>query len=142
MLSTPEKSIDYLKVPMNDGVGHSTPHHSSSFIIQSDENDKHIASNLSLPLIGHSILKQGNSSSRRPSTSSHLSVHYSPTTIETDEKIEFIPSLIVPQIESSLLIENQNEDIHSNKRHFFQMPINDGLHKLLRNPLLYGRYDL
>ncbi len=147
MSTTPEIPVNYLKVPSNQRLVHSKPRRNASFVLKSNQSDERIASNLSLPSAGHSILKQSNSSHQHPSTSSHLSVHYSPVKNKDEDKIEFIPSVISPTIESSTLIENnQTEHTQTHNHQSLKAPGHYGLRKLLSkpcwsNPFAEGRYE-
>ncbi len=139
MSTTPQIPLDYLQVPTNQSLVDSKPHRStSSFIEKSSQCDERIASNLSLPLVGNSILKQANSS-RQPS---HLIVHYTPTTNEDTDEIESIRSLMPPKNESSTLIEN----LPKNNQHVFKIPTHYGLWESSRkstllNQFLHRRYE-
>jgi hypothetical protein len=145
MLTKSELPIDYLKVPTNQKIVKSIPRRTSSFPAQPSQLDERIASNLSLQSVGNSILKQPNSHHQHQSTSSHLSVHYS--TNENENKINLSPSLILPTIESTPLIENnQVEDPQTNNHHFSKMPIQCRLCELLQrrtwsNPFPQRRYE-
>jgi hypothetical protein len=137
MLTKPEIPIDYLTVPTNERLIPTKPRRTASFIMQSNQPDERIASNLSLPSAGNSILKQSNTPRRRPSTTSHLSVHYSPVTTENNEQIEIIPSPIE---------NDQEEPTSTNRYNLFKKSNYDGLNALFQNrnwsnPFLHGRYE-
>jgi hypothetical protein len=130
MLTTSDIPLDYLKVPTNQKLVNSKlPHRTSSFIVQSNQPNERIASNLSLPSAGNSILKSPDSSSQRQSTSSRLSVHYTP--VVNEDELEFIPSLIIPTIESSSSSSSFIENTPTNNRHAFKIPKHYGFHELL-----------
>ncbi len=134
MSTTPETPMDYLKVPTNRRLVHSTPRRNASFVLKSNQSDERIASNLSLSSAGHSILKQPNASLQHPTTSSRLSVHYSAVKNEDEDK-------------SSTLIENnQVEPTQTQNHHSLKMPEHYGLPKLIKesrwsNPFGEGRYE-
>lgn len=137
MLTTPEIPIDYLTVLTNERLIPTKPRRTASFIMQSNQADERIASNLSLQSARNSILKQSNSPRRRPSTTSQLSVHYSPITTENNEQIEIIRSPIE---------NDQEKPTHTNRYSFFKKSNYDGLNALFRNrnwsnPFFHGRYE-
>ena len=123
-------SSDHSKTPTNGIAAHPKSRRAISFTQNANPLDECLASNLSLHLAGNSILKQPNSSSRRQSTHSHLSVHYSPVTNTDEDKIENISSHSVPTMESSTWTENSR----NRYRHSFKMPTHYGLHDLLQTP--------
>lgn len=119
---------DYLKPPTNSGVIDSTKPRAATYAEYSNEHEEHVRSRFCPSPTTHTILKLPNSPSRRSSTVSHLSVHYTPETNDDKEKVEVISTLDAPEMETTPLGDRKPG---KNQRYYLKIPTHVGFRNLL-----------
>ena len=135
MLTTPEIFIDYLQVPANRESNQSTPRRTASFAEKLNKHDERFASNLSLRSTTHSILKKANSP--RHSTSSHLTVHYTPIVTPNEDELELISTTESPSLIKNSHMDNHHHSKPSNRYRYITLLQRAAWPKLFS----HGRYE-